>query len=76
MRRPATRLEDLVVWPEAHPFVLAACCLSRTFPGLKLMACRLNFGARPSALPRTLRKGSRHAGKQTNSAFTTWHKVP
>jgi hypothetical protein len=29
---PATRFEDLVVWQKAHPFVLAAYRLSRTFP--------------------------------------------
>ncbi len=32
MRRPATRCEDLVAWQKAHPFVLAAYRLSRTFP--------------------------------------------
>ncbi|MBI2263983.1 MAG: four helix bundle protein [Armatimonadetes bacterium] len=32
MRRSATRFEDLVVWQEAHQFVLAAYRFSRTFP--------------------------------------------
>ena len=50
-------------------------CLGHS-PDLKPMACRLNFGALPSPLPRTLRKGSRNAQKQTNSVFTTSHKVP
>jgi four helix bundle protein len=32
MRMPATRFEDLVVWPKAHPFALATYRLSLTFP--------------------------------------------
>ena len=32
MKTPATRLEDWVVWQRAHPFVLAAYRLTRTFP--------------------------------------------
>ena len=32
MLAPATRFEDLVVWQKAHQFVLAAYCLTRTFP--------------------------------------------
>ena len=32
MLATATRFEDLVVWRKAHQFVLAAYCLTRTFP--------------------------------------------
>ena len=32
MKASATRFEDWVVWQEAHPFVLAACRLTGTFP--------------------------------------------
>ena len=32
MLATATRCEDLVVWQEAHQFVLAASCLTRSFP--------------------------------------------
>ena len=45
-------------------------------PDQKLMAYRLNFGALPFPLPRTLRKRSRNAEKRTNSAFTASHQVP
>ena len=69
MRTPATRFEDLVVWQKAHQFVLVA------YPDLKLMAYRLNFGALPFPLPRTLRKGSRNADKRTNQLLEEVSKL-
>ena len=69
MKTPATRFEDLVVWQKAHQFVLAAYRLSRTFPDLKPMVCRLNFDALPSPLPRTLRKGFKKRGKADKLRF-------
>jgi len=76
MKAPATRFEDLVVWQKAHQFVLATYRLPRTFPKSEPMVCPLNGGGRPSPLLRTLRKDSRNAERQTNSAFITLHKVP
>lgn len=69
MRTPAKKFEDLVVWQKARQFVLAAYRLSQTFP-------RSEIYGLSSPLLRTLRKGSGNAQKQTNSDFTTSHKVP
>ena len=69
MRTPATRFEDLVVWQKAYHFVLAAYRLSWTFP-------RSETYGLSSPFRRTLRKDLRNTEKQTNSAFTTSHKVP
>ena len=76
MRAPATRLRTW--WCGNRPTSLClrpTVCLGH-FPDLKLMAYRLNFGALPFPLPRTLRKGSGNAEKRTNSAFAASHKVP
>ena len=61
---------------KADPFVLVrpTVCLGHS-PELKPMACRLNFGALPSPLPRTSRKGLKNPEKQTNSAISTSAKV-
>jgi hypothetical protein len=39
------------------------------------MACRLNFGALPFPLPRTLRKGSRNAEKRTSQLLEEVSKL-
>lgn len=76
MRMPAARFEDLGVWQEAHLFVLEPTVCLGPSPNLKPLVCRPNFGALPSPLPRTVRKGSRNAEKETNSVFAASHQVP
>ena len=77
MRTPAKRFEDLVVWQKAHQFVLAAYRLSRTFPRSETYGLSSQFRRAAVSIAASIAEGgSRNAQKQTNSAFTTSHKVP
>jgi four helix bundle protein len=76
MRTSAKRFEDLVVWQKAHQFVLAVYRLSRTFPRSETYGLSSQFRRAAVSIAAILRKGSRNVQKQTNSAFTTSHKVP
>jgi len=63
MRTPATRFEDLVVRQKAHQFVLAAYCLSRTFPRSETYGLSSQFRRAAVSIAANIAEGFKKRGK-------------
>ena len=69
MRTPATRFEDLVVWQKAHEFVLAAYCLSRTFPRSETYGLSSQLRRAAVSIAANIAEGFKKSGKADKLRF-------
>jgi four helix bundle protein len=69
MKAPATRFEDLLVWQKAHQFVLAAYCLSRTFPRAETYGLSSQFRRAAISIAANIAEGFKKRGKADKLHF-------
>ena len=69
MRTPATRFEDLVGWQKAHPFVLAAYRVSRTFPRSETYGLSSQFRRADVSIAANIAEGFKKPGKADKLHF-------
>ena len=71
MLAPATRFEDVVVWQKAHQFVLAASCLTRTFPRSETYGLSSQLRRAAVSIAANIAEGFKKRGKACKLRFDT-----